>query len=237
MTYTESKMEKSLNIGTPFKQYPRAKNGKIQTASFEGASLTSENDYWETAYESGEYKHWEFSYPSPELIALVAANVPERNARVLDVGSGGGIDAIFMAQQGFKVTGIDISVAALKIAEKRAEKAHIRVDWLRGNVLDLPITSETIDFITDRGLFHLIENGNRARYSSEIFRVLKNGGSALIRGASGASPHDQFNPINEKAIDKFFTSSKFKRGPVLPIPLLSVEGSMDSRIVMLQKRD
>src|SRR5208283_2871130 len=133
----------------------------------------SDNDYWENAYESGEYKHWEFSYPSPELVALAAANVPRRNARVLDVGSGGGTDAIFMAQQGFRVTGVDISSAALKIAEKRAEKAHVKVDWLKGNVLNLPIGKETIDFITDRGLFHLIENPDRPRYASELFRVLK----------------------------------------------------------------
>ncbi len=195
----------------------------------------SDNDYWENAYESGEYKHWEFSYPSPELVALAAANIPRRNARVLDVGSGGGTDAIFMAQCGFKVTGVDISAAALKIAEKRAEKAHVKVDWLRGNVLKLPIYSETIDFITDRGLFHLIEDRDRPRYASEFFRVLKNRGRALIRGASGESPHDQFNPVTEEAIDRYFSSSKFKRGPVLPIPLFSVEGSMDARIVMLQK--
>ena len=80
------------------------------------------NDYWESAYESREYKHWEFSHPSPELIALAAANIPKRNARVLDVGSGGGTDAIFMAQSGFRVTGVDISIAALKIAEKDRKK-------------------------------------------------------------------------------------------------------------------
>jgi len=195
----------------------------------------SDNDYWESAYKSGEYKHWEFSYPSPELVALVAANVPRRNARVLDVGSGGGTDGIFMAQCGFRVTGIDVSAAALKIAEKRAEKVHVEIDWLRGNVLELPLNGETIDFIIDRGLFHLIENRNRAKYASEIFRVLKNRGKALIRGASGQSPHDQFNPVTEEAINRYFSSSKFKSGPVLPIPLLSVEGSMDARIVMLQK--
>jgi len=195
----------------------------------------SDNDYWESAYKSGEYKHWEYSYPSPELVALAAANVPRRNARVLDVGSGGGTDSIFMAQCGFRVIGIDVSAAALKIAEKRAEKVHVEVDWLRGNVLELPINGETIDFIIDRGLFHLIENRNRAKYASEIFRVLKNRGKALIRGASGQSPHDQFNPVTEEAINRYFSSSKFKRGPVLPIPLLSVEGSMDARIVMLQK--
>ena len=195
----------------------------------------SKDDYWETAYESGEYKHWEFSYPSLELIALAAADMPKRNARVLDVGSGGGTDAIFMAQSGFRVTGVDVSAAALKIAEKRAKKAHVEIDWLRGSVLELPLCSESFDFLTDRGLFHLIEDHDRTRYASELFRVLKNRGRALIRGASGESPHDQFNPVTEEAIDKYFSHSKFKRGPVLPIPLLSVEGSMDARIVMLQK--
>lgn len=88
----------------------------------------SDSDYWENAYEIGEYKHWEFSYPSPELIALVAVNVPRKNARVLDVGSGGGTDTIFMAQCGFRVTGVDISARALKIAEKRAKK--LMLQWI-----------------------------------------------------------------------------------------------------------
>ena len=137
----------------------------------------SDDDYWETAYENGEYKHWEFNYPSPELVALAATNIPKKNARVLDVGSRGGIDAIFMAQQGCRVTGVDISAAALRIANKRAEKANVEVNWLRGTVLELPIQSETVDFVTDRGLFHLFENNDRPRYASELYRVLKNRGA------------------------------------------------------------
>lgn len=195
----------------------------------------SDNDYWENAYESEEHENWEFSYPSPELVALAAARVPRRNSRVLDVGCGGGTDAIFMAQCGFRVTGVDISAAALRIAEKRAEEALVEVDWRRGNVLELPIDDESIDFVTDRGLFHLIEDHDRPKYASELFRVLKNRGRALIRGASRESAQDQFNPITEEAIDRHFSASKFKRGPVLPIPLFSVEGFMDARIVMLQK--
>ena len=199
----------------------------------------SEKDYWEGAYENGEYKHWEYDYPSPELVALVAANVLRRNSRVLDVGSGGGNDAIFMAQRGLRVTGVDISSAALRIAKKRAEKACVKVDWIKGIVLELPIEDESIDFITDRGLFHLIVDQERAGYALEVFRVLKNRGRALIRGASKEAVdqgHDQFNPITQEAIHKYFPKSKYERGPVLPIPLFSVEGSMDAKIVMLQKR-
>ena len=82
----------------------------------------SDSNYWEKAFESGEYKHWEFSYPSPELVALAAAGVPRKGARVLDVGCGGGIDSIFMAHCRFRVIGVDISTAALRIARKRARK-------------------------------------------------------------------------------------------------------------------
>ncbi len=112
----------------------------------------SDDDYWENAYGSGEYKHWEFSYPSPELVALVAAGALKRNAKVVDVGCGGGIDSIFMTQCGFRVIGVDISLAALKIAEKRARKAHVEVDWCRGSVLQLPIKDGIVDFV-DRPRF------------------------------------------------------------------------------------
>ncbi len=196
----------------------------------------SDESYWETAYETDEYKHWEFNYPSPELVALVTANVLFKNSRVVDVGCGGGADAIFMAQCRFKVIGVDISVAALRIAKKRAEKANVNVCWIRGNVLQLPIIDRSVDFLTDRGLFHLVEDNDRRRYASEVFRVLKNRGRFLIRGSSGESPHSEFNPVTEEAVNKYFSASKFERGPVLPIPLLSVEGIMDGRIVMLKKK-
>jgi ubiquinone/menaquinone biosynthesis C-methylase UbiE len=194
------------------------------------------DDYWETAYESGEYKHWEFKYPSPELTALVAANALRKEARALDVGSGGGLDAIFLAQHGFNVMGIDVSSSALRIAKKRAKKAHVKVDWVRGSILKLPLKSGKFDLIIDRGLFHLIEDADRPDYASEVFKVLKNGARLLIRGKSPQSAHGQFNPVTKEAIDKYFSDTDFKKGPLLPIPLFSVEGAMDAAIVMLQKR-
>jgi ubiquinone/menaquinone biosynthesis C-methylase UbiE len=122
------------------------------------------------------------------------------------------------------------------IAEKRAKEAHVNVDWRRANVLKLPLDDEYIDLVTDRGLFHLVEDADRPIYASELFRVLKNRGRALIRGASEESGHDQFNPLSEEVIDRYFLASKFMRGLVLPIPLFSVEGVMDGRIVMLKKQ-
>ena len=193
------------------------------------------NDYWDSAYRSGEFEHWELNYPSPELVAIVATGILRKNSRILDVGCGGGLDAIFLAQFGFNVIGLDFSPVALKIAERRAKKARVEVDWRLGNVLDLPVEDETVDFVTDRGLFHVIEDVDRPKYSLELCRVLKLQGRALIRGASVESAaQDRFNPVTEEAIEKYFSSS-FESSPVFPFPLISIAGVMDGRLVVLKK--
>ncbi len=191
-----------------------------------------EYDYWESAYKSGEFKHWEFDYPSPELAATVATDIVKSRARVLDIGCGGGLDAIFLAKCGFRVIGVDISHNALRIARKRARQAHVQVSWCRADAFELSIENATIDFINDRGVFHIIEEGDRPKYSSELFRVLRAGGHILVRGSSDSK---RFYPVTEKAIERYFPSSKFKRGPIVPIPLLSAVGAMEARMVVLTK--
>ena len=193
------------------------------------------NDYWDLAYKNGDFEHWELDYPSPELVSLVAAGTVRKDAKVLDVGCGGGLDAIFLAQCGLSVIGVDVSPGALEIAERRAKDAGVEVDWRLGNVLDLPVEDEIIDFITDRGLFHVIEDCDRSKYSSELYRVLKLQGRALIRGASVESAaKDRFNPVTEEAVEKYFCSN-FERSPVFPFPLFSKAGVMDGRLVVLKK--
>jgi ubiquinone/menaquinone biosynthesis C-methylase UbiE len=190
---------------------------------------------WDSAYKNRDFEHWELNYPSPELSALVAAGFFGKHARILDVGCGGGLDSIFLAQLGFNVIGVDISSAALKIAKRRAAKAHVTVDWRFGSVLELPVEDETIDFVTDRGLFHLVKDGDRPKYSLEVHRVLKLHGRVLLRGASEKSAaQDRFNPVTEEAMLKFF-SPKFEIGPVIPFPMFSIVGVMDGKIVVLKK--
>ena len=193
-------------------------------------------DYnWDLDYESGDFRHWEPNPSSPELAALITAGLIVKNAKILDVGCGGGLDTIFMAQCGFSAVGVDLSRKALEIAKAREGKVHVKIDWLLGSVFDLPIESQTIDFVMDRGLFHLIKNVDRPKYSSEMFRVLKPQGCVLIRGASKNTGRERFNPITEEAIDRFFPKSNWKRSSVVPIPLFSPAGVIDARIVILRK--
>ena len=43
----------------------------------------------------------------------------KKKSVVLDVGCGGGLDAIFMAQSGFDVLGVDISPLAIRVCQLR----------------------------------------------------------------------------------------------------------------------
>ena len=126
----------------------------------------SDFELWNSLYDSGDFAHWEAVYESPELSALVAAGFIGTKAKILDAGCGGGLDSIFLAQCGFSVLGIDFSRAGLRIASKRAEKAQVKVQWHMGSVFHLPLDCNVIDFISDRGVFHVIEDADRMNYGS-----------------------------------------------------------------------
>ena len=206
--------------------------------SEQGAEMTDEygKEFWDSTYQDGEYlNHWDYAYPSQELVALVAAQVPKDGAVCLDVGCGAGRDAVFLAQCGFQVIGVDISDKALVIAEKRAAEAGVNVDWRCGSFLDLPLEDHSVDFINDRGALHLVVEPDRPRFASELRRVLKPGGIMLVRGASEANVEEHFTPITVQAVDRHFSSSTFSRGPVAPITLVSDGGNLPANIVVLRK--
>jgi ubiquinone/menaquinone biosynthesis C-methylase UbiE len=190
---------------------------------------------WDSDYASGNFRHWEPDSPSPELASLVAVGLIVQNDTILDVGCGGGLDAIFLAQCGLRVVGIDLNKRALKLARERADKAKVRIDWIVGSVFDLPFQDGTFDYVTDRGLFHLIEDADRPKYSSVMLRALRPGGRVVIRGASQEMGQDRFNPITEEAVDKAFPKRKWGRGAVVPISLSSCAGTIDARLVILKR--
>lgn len=197
-----------------------------------------DKNLWDSSYKNGDFSHWETYYPSPELAALVAAGVIHKKARILDIGSGGGLDAVFLAECGFNVVGLDFSKSALKIAKKRAAKVREKVNWVLASVFNLPICGETVDFVVDRGVFHIIEDVDRSKYVAELFRILQFDGRVVIRGAGEKSAErNRFNPVTEETIDNFFPKSKFQRGPVLPIPLSSSAGVLEANIIIIKKTE
>lgn len=175
---------------------------------------------WEEIYRTNEYQaHWGIPFASQELVAFVAAYPFTSDTVALDIGCGAGQESIFLAQQGFKVTGVDLSSEALNIAAKKAAQAGVEVNWQKGNALHLPVEDQSVDLINDRGCFHVIDNEHRSQYAQEVARVLKPGGKMLLRGCR-EKDNDSFVAITSEVVQKYF-SKHFSFGSILPIQLMT----------------
>lgn len=85
----------------------------------------ADRDRWNERYRLGAYADRE--HPSPWLVACLP-RAP--TGRALDVACGAGRNALFLAERGYAVTGVDISAEALSRAGQSARTRGLEVEWI-----------------------------------------------------------------------------------------------------------
>lgn len=100
-------------------------------------------DRWEERYRTGEFDPGE--RPSPLLVGNIGW-LPE--GRALDVATGQGRNALFLAENGYDVEAIDIAPTALAEARRRAEDRDVSVEWIAADVDEFEFPQERYDVIT-----------------------------------------------------------------------------------------
>ncbi|NLE44709.1 MAG: methyltransferase domain-containing protein [Chloroflexi bacterium] len=143
---------------------------------------------WEAMYCDEKYSwFWPPAYDSksdpPEIEAVVSLLGARPGTRLLDLACGRGWLTIHLAQRGFDVTGFDLSAVLLTRAEQAANQARVRIEWVRGDMRDLPSEwTDCFEYVT----FTLSEFGCFSNESEnqqvlhEVARVLKAGGRFLL---------------------------------------------------------
>ncbi len=96
---------------------------------------------------------------------------------VIDLGSGAGNDAFvarsIVGEQG-RVYGLDFAGAMLKKARKNAKKlGFINVEFLKGDIEDMPFKDEIADVIVSNCVLNLVPD--KVKAFREMFRVIKTG--------------------------------------------------------------
>jgi len=97
---------------------------------------------WDEMYRESEQR-WS-GHVNGSLVAEIDGLSP---GRALDVGCGEGADAIWLAEQGWAVTGIDISPTAIDRAATEAQSRGLTIDWGAADIVDDPPALGTFDLV------------------------------------------------------------------------------------------
>jgi len=101
-----------------------------------------------------------------------------RGLRVLEIGCGLGTDGVRFAKAGADYTGVDLTDAAIELARKRFELSGLRGELRVSDAENLDFADESFDLVYSHGVLH--HTPDIARAVSEIHRVLKPGGRAIV---------------------------------------------------------
>jgi SAM-dependent methyltransferase len=153
----------------------------------------TEHIEWNERYRDGDLP-WDTGKPSSELQRVVSQNTIQP-CRALELGCGTGTSSVWLAQQGFEVTGIDVAPLAVERAEARAQAAGVNVRFVVANVLNLPAPHEPYEFLFDRGCYHAVRREAPDRYAPAVARQLAPGGRGLILAGNSREPHDPGPPV------------------------------------------
>ncbi len=161
----------------------------------DGSDLTRRDsaEHWQKIFSRADHP-LNTERPDASLVAWRDRGlIPAGAGRTaLDVGCGPGRNTRWLARQGYRVTGIDISAYALEEARRRSSGPD--PDFLECDVLRETIPGGPFDFVYDSGCFHHLAPHRRLSYLSALEGCLKPGGQFAVctftAGEVGADPDD-----------------------------------------------
>ena len=127
---------------------------------------------------------WDIGRPQPAFVAAADAI----RGRVLDIGCGTGDLAIWLAERGRTVTGVDFLAAPLEQARAKAAARGVEVNFLQMDALAVGEIPERFDAATDCGLFHSFDDSGRAAYVAALARLLEPGARLFVLCMADSEP-------------------------------------------------
>ncbi|MBB2893860.1 class I SAM-dependent methyltransferase [Flexivirga oryzae] len=150
---------------------------------------------WEERY-AGADSVWS-GKPNPQLVAEASGLRP---GTALDVGCGEGGDVIWLAQQGWQVTGADFAAGGLARAARHAEQAGVadRTQWWQVDVRQFDAGGRSYDLVTSHFL-HL-PDGGMVDAVGRLAGAVAPGGHLLVVGHSPAAHFAELSEAKRRAM-------------------------------------
>lgn len=100
--------------------------------------------------------------------------------KVLDLGTGTGITALFLESLGFKSTGYDVSPKAIEMAKENAKELGLNSNFIAGDLTEQKFNND-FDFVTDSCCLHcIVFDEDRKNFFDAVKSALKPNGKFVI---------------------------------------------------------
>ena len=135
-----------------------------------------------------------------EVFPAVQENMPEiaelfkkEGVRdILDLACGAGRHSVYLAEQGFNVSGIDASPSGIEITRRRLEAEKLEGDFRVGNIYDgLPYPDGAFQAIVSTQAMHHGRIEEIRKLITEMKRVLTPGGNLFLTVSKEQKPGDK----------------------------------------------
>lgn len=146
-------------------------------------SKAEKSEFWEESFKEKQ-EMWGFK---PSKSALIAKDffIEKSIKNILIPGIGYGRNAKVFQDNGMKVTGIEISKTAIKMAKEHyGEQMIIH----HGSVVDMPFDDTQYDGIFCYALIHLLDEDERKKLIRNCYRHLAKGGYMIFTAISKEAP-------------------------------------------------
>ncbi|HXA88991.1 MAG TPA: class I SAM-dependent methyltransferase [Mycobacterium sp.] len=135
--------------------------------------------------------------PDHRLVQLVEGPDKMTQGRALDLGSGTGRNALYLAKHGWQTVGVEMVEYAVRVARQKAAAQDVPVQFVHGDVTRLEELRIGADFnlLMDGGCYHMIPANRRDSYAQSITAVAGPGARLILIGFSrilgaGLDPED-----------------------------------------------
>jgi 2-polyprenyl-3-methyl-5-hydroxy-6-metoxy-1,4-benzoquinol methylase len=165
----------------------------------------------ETGMASFEEEHqdnllWEIGRAQQEMVDLAQSG--EIQGSILDIGCGSGENALYLAEIGYSVVGIDCSPTAIARAMLKAHERDLKVTFFVFDALHVAKLGLNFDTVIDSGLFEVYSDKDRLFYVENLYQVLNPGGRYYMLCTS----ERENEPIGPRKINKRDINSSFGEG-------------------------
>lgn len=141
------------------------------TAVIDGHAQTTPRGAWNDLYTNRAGRDF------PHNAFLAEAIKGRTPGRALDIGMGEGRNALFLATQGWEVTGFDISDVGVKLAREAAQKRGMKLDAIVEDVDRFDYGREQWDLVVGMYMHGMI-----TRNARKVIESLKLGGLVVVEG-------------------------------------------------------